>query len=340
MAEDFGGRKVTGQQNIFYTDDIYSTGGGLARLHSRPGSGHPTARVLTFTVVVTAAPTVRARKDRDSRLGSQAGLAQPSLPAQMGALADNQAALEGTGTVARVGSGPGSQVTPILPSGLEGPNAPTAPYCRHHSAPPQPGVSRVPRGHKVATPSESSTSEAPASSTVTSDTSSATPTPTASPQPECQEIDGNFENGVEDPWYISNQMTADSSTVLEYEPSDSGYAFALIPSQRDSSQVYLNQPLPTCSNTPITVTLQIRFFYEFAAEAVGCKITAGLAGSPTGAAEIIEDDTNQGAWLEYVGTPFEYTLQSYTLFTVALSCAGDAEPGNPAIHISNISVYP
>ena len=82
---------------------------------------------------------VGARKDRDSRLGSQAALGLPSPLAEMGALTDNRAVLAHpfplveTGTVALVGSGPGSQVAPIRPSDPEGPNAPTAPYCRHQS---------------------------------------------------------------------------------------------------------------------------------------------------------------------------------------------------------------
>ena len=154
--------------------------------------------------------------------------------------------------------------------------------------------------------------------------------------PECTDVDGNFENGVLPPWYISDRVTADSSVL---EVGDGEWAFALIPSQDSFAQVHLNQLLPNCGFPPPEVTMTVRFDYLFTGASSGCQIQAWVNRNPaTDLANIQDDGQSPGVWQSYTGEPIEVQLTFDPLFTIRMACQENT-PNVPAILIRDISVY-
>ena len=175
-------------------------------------------------------------------------------------------------------------------------------------------------------------------------TQSSDGTPTNTPSQNCPDLEnGDFfvnGDGTLPPWYISDQVTADSSGVIAVAPdgTTSEAAFALIPSQAEFSQVYLNQQLPSCGDPPPEVTLTIRFNYQFTGVSTGCRIGASVNRSPDNIVDIQDDGSSPGVWQMYEGEPIQVQLTYDPLFTLKLSC--DADVANqPAILITDISVY-
>ncbi|OAQ69881.1 hypothetical protein VFPPC_13272 [Pochonia chlamydosporia 170] len=188
------------------------------------------------------------------------------------------------------------------------------------------------------TPSSSSTSPESSSAAASSSTSSEPPTPTD--DPNCEDISGNnFPDGTLAPWYISDQVTADSSGVVAEGPDGTDHAFALIPSQDQFAQVYLNQQLPRCGDPPPKVTVKVSFDYQFTGDSTGCTIGASFNRETTNFLEVADDGQSNGVWQHYAGDPSEVQLTYDSLFTLKLSCPKDTA-NKPAILITNIYVYP
>ncbi|CAI4211179.1 unnamed protein product [Parascedosporium putredinis] len=241
----------------------------------------PATQVLTFTIVVTVAPTITdwgqvlesicpTAPDGPlmDALGRPVDREQMIVyPDQLGApLSDSPALWESkwayTESARTASSSSGSTSSMSATESVS--SAPTTPT----NLP----ISSSTFSSEAATSSDSSTSEGPISSSITLDTSlsttETTQTPTETPQPECEDlVNGDFTNVVLAPWYLSDEVVAYDSAVLPYEPSNSGYAFALIPYTTGPSQVYLNQLLPSCGQPPPEVTVRFRFSYSFAAGA-------------------------------------------------------------------------
>ena len=90
-------------------------------------------------------------------------------------------------------------------------------------------------------------------------------------------------------------MTADSSGVVAEGPDGrSGSSFALIPSQTDRAQVYLNQQIPRCGDPPPEVTLTIRFDYQFTGDSEGCSIGAAVNRETTNLVTITDEGVTPG----------------------------------------------
>ena len=149
---------------------------------------------------------------------------------------------------------------------------------------------------------------------------------------------GDFGDGTAAPWYISDQVTADSSTVVTEGPDGYPYAFALIPSQTSYAQVYLNNYLPSCGSPPPVVTITVRFMFQFTGASEGCTIRVATNRSPDDIVFITDDGALPGIWQTYEGVPVEVQLTYDPLFTVKLACESN-QPGVPAILITAISAY-
>ncbi|KFY87556.1 hypothetical protein V498_07121, partial [Pseudogymnoascus sp. VKM F-4517 (FW-2822)] len=201
-------------------------------------------------------------------------------------------------------------------------------------------------------PPTSTTSTAPPTSTTSaaSTTSATPPTSTTSspPLPTCPDITSDFEYELTGdseyglllpPWFISDQVTADSRVVLT-GPGSTPNSFALIHSQTSPAQVYLNQYLPPCGTyPPPAVTITLRFQYQFTGASEGCSIRARVNRSPaTYLAEVIDDGASDGVWQSYTGSPVEVQLTYDPLFTVEMACERNT-PGEPTILVTDVSVY-
>ena len=142
------------------------------------------------------------------------------------------------------------------------------------------------------------------------------------------------------PWYISDQVTADSSTVVETDDQgDHPYAFALIPSQGDRSQVYLNNYLPSCGDPPPEVTLQVSFDYQFTGQSTGCSIAVTVNRPPEFLLTITDEGVEPVVWQSAQGEPITVQLTYDPLFTVRLMCDEDTA-NDQAILITEIKAYP
>jgi hypothetical protein len=150
---------------------------------------------------------------------------------------------------------------------------------------------------------------------------------------------GDFPDGVLAPLYISDQVTADSSTVVDTEDNDDHpYAFALIPSQDQRSQVYLNNYLPSCGDPPPEVTLQISFDYQFTGDSERCSIAVAVNRSPDNLVTVTDEGVEPGVWQSFQGEPITVQLTYDPLFTVKLLCEEDTA-NQPAILITDIKAY-
>jgi hypothetical protein len=202
-------------------------------------------------------------------------------------------------------------------------------------------------------PDPSPTSENPESSTPTSDpdrrtltsqdpppSSSSSSTTSAEPEPTCSDIpSGDFPDGDLGPWYISDQVTADSSEVTDISGlDDHPYAFALIPSQDSRAQVYLNNYLPRCGDPPPEVTLQVSFDYQFTGESEGCSISVTINRPPQFLGTVTDDGDQPGVWQSFQGEEITVQLTYDPLFTVRMMCDGDTA-NEPAILVTDIKAY-
>ncbi|KAI9148099.1 hypothetical protein HJFPF1_11922 [Paramyrothecium foliicola] len=196
-------------------------------------------------------------------------------------------------------------------------------------------TSQSPSTSSAATPppSQSTSSSPPASPTPSSTTTSPVASPTCADLPN-----GDFGDGTQAPWYISDQVTADSSTVVAQGVAGHPYSFALIPSQTSFAQVYLNNYLPRCGDPPPLVTLMVSFEYQFTGASQGCTIQVSTNRSPDNIVSITDNGSQAGVWQTYQGGPVEVQLTYDPLFTVKLACQNN-QPGVPAILITAISAY-
>jgi hypothetical protein len=190
---------------------------------------------------------------------------------------------------------------------------------------------------------DATTSSATSSTSSTTISTTSSTTSSEAPSQTCADLEnGNFSNGdgTLPPWYISDQVTADSSGVVAASPGggDTPSAFALIPSQADFAQVYLNQQLPSCGSPPPEVTLTVRFQYQFTGDSQGCSIGASVNRDPANIVSIEDDGSSPGVWQAYEGPPIQVQLTYDPLFTLKLSCQEDTA-NTPAILITDISVY-
>jgi hypothetical protein len=148
----------------------------------------------------------------------------------------------------------------------------------------------------------------------------------------------DFGDGTAAPWYISDQVTADSSTIAVEGLDDHPYAFALIPSQTSYAQVYLNNYLPSCGDPPPVVTINVRFKFQFTGASEGCTIRVATNRSPDDIVLVADDEAQSGVWQSYEGVPVEVQLTYDPLFTIKLACENN-QPGVPAILITDVSAY-
>lgn len=148
----------------------------------------------------------------------------------------------------------------------------------------------------------------------------------------------NFDGDTISPWYISDQITADSSNVIASDKEGQPYAFALIPSQTSLAQVYLNNYLPSCGSPPPKVTLMMHFDFQFTGNSSGCTIGVAVNRSPDNIVDIIDDGKHNGEWQKFEGQPTMIQLTYDPLFTVKMKC--DINKANtPAILITAIFAY-
>ncbi|KAK0383161.1 hypothetical protein NLU13_9074 [Sarocladium strictum] len=199
-----------------------------------------------------------------------------------------------------------------------------------------------PPSSSEAPPATTSTSDVvpPVPSSDTSTSSTSTSISSAAPGPSCSDIpNGEFTDGETAPWYISDQVTADSSAVVETDgQEDHPHAFALIPSQGDRAQVYLNNYLPRCGDPPPEVTLQVSLDYQFTGESTGCSIAVTINRPPQFLLTITDDGTAPGVWQSAQGEPVTVQLTYDPLFTVRLMCDGDTA-NEQAILVTDIKAY-
>ncbi|CAK7221266.1 hypothetical protein SEUCBS140593_004513 [Sporothrix eucalyptigena] len=190
-------------------------------------------------------------------------------------------------------------------------------------------------------PAPSSSSLAPYSSLSSSSTvpsSASSSSSSSAPSSTCSGLtNGNFVNGVLAPWYISDQMTADSH-VVSGGPSISGYMLNFVPSQTHYAQVYLDQLLPSCGNPPPEVTVHISFKYMFTGSSSGCKFGARI--NQDGANLLDVEDTGKivGEWYTYTGPATTVQLSYNPLFTLMMSCQTNTAQTS-ALYVTDISVY-
>ncbi|KAL3959571.1 hypothetical protein ACCO45_004688 [Purpureocillium lilacinum] len=179
--------------------------------------------------------------------------------------------------------------------------------------------------------------------TTTSSTSTSTTTTTStSPTQTCPDLEnGDFGDttGTLAPWYISDQVTADSSGVVAEGPDGrSGSSFALIPSQTDRAQVYLNQQIPRCGDPRPRSPSPSGFDYQFTGDSEGCSIGAAVNRETTNLVTITDEGVTPGEWQHYEGQPITVQLTYDSLFTLKLMCDSDT-PNTPGILITDITIY-
>lgn len=310
---------------------------GTTTLPTRPGGG--------TTVVVTKTP---GGITTITTLGPTPGTTTLPVPSDGDTTVIITETSDGGVTITETGSDPGTTTLPASSDGettvivTVGPNQITTTVTGE-----DPGTTTLPIESESGTTSEETTVVVTVTSDPTEDgttTQSSDGTPTNTPSQNCPDLEnGDFfvnGDGVLPPWYISDQVTADSSGVIAVAPdgATSEAAFALIPSQAEFSQVYLNQQLPSCGDPPPEVTLTIRFNYQFTGVSTGCRIGASVNRSPDNIVDIQDDGSSPGVWQMYEGEPIQVQLTYDPLFTLKLSC--DADVANqPAILITDISVY-
>ncbi|KAM0335652.1 hypothetical protein ACHAQA_000701 [Verticillium albo-atrum] len=132
-------------------------------------------------------------------------------------------------------------------------------------------------------------------------------------------------------------MTAVSG-IVQQGPDGVEYSFALIPSQQQYAQVYLNQYIPRCGDPPPIVDIQVSFSYQFTGNSEGCSIAASVNRSPDNLFTIVDDGQSPGVWQQYQGPVISVQLTYDPLFTVKLVCQEDTA-NDEAILITEISVY-
>ncbi|RNJ60506.1 hypothetical protein D7B24_007429 [Verticillium nonalfalfae] len=147
---------------------------------------------------------------------------------------------------------------------------------------------------------------------------------------------GSFQNNDIGAWFISDQVTADSGIVQE-GPDGVQYSFALIPSQQQFAQVYINQYI-RCGDPPPIVEIQVRFSYQFTGNSQGCSIAASVNRSPDNILTIQDDGQSPGVWQQYEGPVITVQLTYDPLFTIKMLCQEDTA-NTEAILITEISVY-
>ncbi|CRJ87202.1 hypothetical protein BN1723_000248 [Verticillium longisporum] len=162
-------------------------------------------------------------------------------------------------------------------------------------------------------------------------------TTSASPSQTCADIsNGSFQNNDIGAWYISDEVTADSGIVQE-GPDGVEYSFALIPSQQQFAQVYINQYI-RCGDPPPIVEIEVRFSYQFTGNSQGCSIAASVNRSPDNLLTIQDDGQSPGVWQQYEGPVITVQLTYDPLFTIKMLCQEDTA-NTEAILITEISVY-
>ncbi|KAM0573661.1 hypothetical protein ACHAP9_002100 [Verticillium nonalfalfae] len=129
---------------------------------------------------------------------------------------------------------------------------------------------------------------------------------------------------------------ADSGIVQE-GPDGVQYSFALIPSQQQFAQVYINQYI-RCGDPPPIVEIQVRFSYQFTGNSQGCSIAASVNRSPDNILTIQDDGQSPGVWQQYEGPVITVQLTYDPLFTIKMLCQEDTA-NTEAILITEISVY-
>lgn len=139
-------------------------------------------------------------------------------------------------------------------------------------------------------------------------------------------------------WYISDQYTADSTFVSE-GPASIDTSFALIPSQTQYAQCYLNQNVPVCGSYPLPeLVYRIHFQYMFTGASTGCSIAASVVQGGPNLVSISQTGHTDGVWYTYDG-PAVTVQETYSmLFTIKLACESNTAKEN-AVLVTDIKEF-